>query len=368
MSGSMTMLPRYHGGFDDGNSDVSLVLSGPPERHVTIPSAVSLGTLAKMTRVVSGRDGVDYLRQGDALQGGEYVVKYDQTEYYVGSLALKEAREEKTGRGDITRYWSRKALVRLLATVGALIPQDCELFLVTGLPVNSFTRENAGRVKEALNGSHAFQWNGRDRFVRVHVMRVVMEAAGALITYGAEGKRTRQGVIDIGGRTTDIYAAEGQHPLVDWCRGIPIGVESVGDLLSAKYQEAYGRALTPAEIRACLMGYFTGFTMPIRTHGRSVSGADLSRWMAEAISTVAQEIVGFISASWRSSEEGGIAEDLDPVLLIGGGAYSFYKDLHAHIPHILTPDRPELANAEGYAALAQVTYERTVRSSQESAS
>jgi hypothetical protein len=41
------------------------------------------------------------------------------------------------------------------------------------------------------------------------------------------------------------------------------------------------------------------------------------------------------------------------VLLVGGGAYYFYREIAPLIPHVTVPQQPELANALGYAALAR---------------
>jgi len=46
------------------------------------------------------------------------------------------------------------------------------------------------------------------------------------------------------------------------------------------------------------------------------------------------------------------------VLLVGGGAYYAAEHLRARIPHLLIPQRPELANAVGYAALAHELAQR----------
>jgi hypothetical protein len=46
------------------------------------------------------------------------------------------------------------------------------------------------------------------------------------------------------------------------------------------------------------------------------------------------------------------------VLLVGGGAYYGAEHLRARIPHLLIPQRPELANAVGYAALAHELTQR----------
>ena len=53
----------------------------------------------------------------------------------------------------------------------------------------------------------------------VLVLKTIMEGAGAIIAYGANGDIT-QGCIDVGGRTTDLFVAEGQVPILHQCSRI----------------------------------------------------------------------------------------------------------------------------------------------------
>jgi hypothetical protein len=48
-----------------------------------------------------------------------------------------------------------------------------------------------------------------------------------------------------------------------------------------------------------------------------------------------------------------VATDIAKVLLVGGGAYYFSRDIATIIPHITVPTQPELANALGYSELAR---------------
>src|SRR2546429_4210053 len=72
-------------------------------------------------------------------------------------------------------------------------------------------------IKAALDGTHVFTMdNGMTfRHVTIEVATVVMEGSGTLIAYGDRtmSKTTESAVIDIGGRTTDLYVARGQVPV-----------------------------------------------------------------------------------------------------------------------------------------------------------
>lgn len=69
--------------------------------------------------------------------------------------------------------------------------------------------------------------------------------------------------------------------------------------------------------------------------------------------SVSRDITTFLSQTWASGELGAVGTDLAKVILVGGGAYYFYRDIARLIPHIMVPPQPELANALGYAELAR---------------
>jgi hypothetical protein len=162
----------------------------------------------------------------------------------------------------------------------------------------------------------------------------------------------RQAVMDIGGRTTDLYTSDGQAPLIPLCRGAAVGVELAAELLSATVQSQCGRALTPQETRSILRATVgSGQYPPVYVNGQEISPIDLRQWAEEALRSIGRDIATFVSQSWTNSELGTVATDLAKVLLVGGGAYYFYRDIVNLIPHVTVPLQPELANALGYAAL-----------------
>lgn len=68
-----------------------------------------------------------------------------------------------------------------------------------------------------------FWLNGERRVMHVHSVKCMMEGAGALIAYGSNDDNTLQGVIDIGGQTTDLFLAKGQRPLSNLSRAKRLG-------------------------------------------------------------------------------------------------------------------------------------------------
>src|SRR5260370_17644810 len=136
--------------------------------------------------------------------------------------------------------------------MAALLIPDTEfgLYVVTGLPAETYIKNMAMRntIKAALDGRHIFTTDNGSTFrrVTVEVATVVMEGAGALITYGDKSmsKTAESAVIDIGGRTTDLYVARGQIPVTDYCKGKPLGVESAAQMLMHTFETEYKRSLS----------------------------------------------------------------------------------------------------------------------------
>jgi hypothetical protein len=297
-----------------------------------------------------------------------YVIRlYDEeTAYAVGELALQQVIEAYNGRGDIQRYASHFSLRGLLTVAASLIPDPVfGLYVVVGLPAETYIKNTGLRndIKAALDGAHLFTMNGQIRSTTVEVATVVMEGAGALIAYGDKtiSKTMESAVIDIGGRTTDLYVARGQIPVTDFCRGKPLGVEAATQLLIDLCERKFDRTLSLFEAREVMHAYASNGqrSFPeITVYGRSIGAENLERLAAEAVAQIGSEIVSFVSSAWRQNDRGAVAASFKPVLCIGGGVYYFYSAMKKRIPHLTRPDDPIHANALGYCTLASRLWQR----------
>ncbi len=347
-------MKTYAYGHDFGNAETCGVafVSGRKTTRCVV-SAIAQGDLDNLRRL------------GVMLEPSRHFVyrcEADATEQFVGDLALEQSAMSFSGRGDISRYWSEKSLIMLLTVASSLI-NDSEfgLNVVTGLPVQTYLGdpECRKRIKQALEGTHTFYFNDSRRTIHVSVNRVIMEGAGATFAHPAPDKLYRQGVIDIGGRTTDLFVAEGPTPVRSLCDGKALGVEIAGDLLSSSFLRKYGRDLRSYEIRRILRAYASRSPLPpIMARGEPV--ADIRELTREALQRIGDEIVSFISASWGESETGlEVASSFFSVLSIGGGAHYFYEQLRERVPNLQFIERPEEANAYGYALFAESQLQRT---------
>jgi plasmid segregation protein ParM len=358
------MMPVYAYGHDYGNAETGGVLFDRTmmQHALTLPSATALGSLYELAgmRSALGESFTD--RPAAALQKGEYVLESNGDEWFVGELALKQTRHATTARGDISRYASIRSLHLLLVVSAALIPpsvKEYHLDVVTGLPVETFSNADLRRkVRQALEGEHRFSLNGVQRLAVVRVRNIIMEGAGALIAYGVDGEIT-QGCIDVGGRTTDLFVAEGQLPILPRCTGRDLGIEAAADQLSARFQARYHRPLKLSELRDILRAHAQRRAYPvISANGAQVNTYELRQWTEQALANLGNEIASFIGSAWNASESGAVGSDIGRVLLVGGGAYYVVEPLRARISHLVVSPHPELANALGYAALANELSQR----------
>ena len=328
----------YACGFDPGNSDTTvMVADGSGFLSRTIPSYTATETLERLI-------SIDY-----HLKRDDFVYRDDSTEEYIGSLARRQSTMASSGYGDVNRYWDDRSRHLLLTVSSSLIEdKEYELLVVTGLPIRPYiaSQDNRRKVRRCLEGVHQFTINGRDeRIVHINTVRVVMEGAGAMIMYGLPG-RHRQGVIDVGGFTTDLFASEGQEPLQQYCDGIRLGVEHAGRIINDTFNSKYGRELSRDELSDILRGK----TDMVYADGEQISG--LRAMARSAIDEIGRRIASEVASRWNNTNRGIAAGDFARVLLIGGGAYYYHQHLRSVIPAISTVNEPEKANALGYATLS----------------
>lgn len=330
-------------GLDAGNSEATLTVApGGKGSALTIPSYLGSGTLDELLRVRGGAGS-------EALRTGEHVLEYAGRSAFVGTLALEQSGDASSARGDVSRSWNGHSLRLLLTLAGALLKgNDLTVRVVTGLPIAVWSKATVKQVQRSLCGAHTFTLNGRTRTLHVDGCMVLMEGAGALAVYGLT-EDVPQAVIDVGGRTTDLFWAKGMQPDVSRCAGLSVGVEQAGDQLCDQFLRTYARELQRQEVRSVLRAYAHGTDAPpLYADGARVH---LNGEVGAAIDTVADSIGSFVAQRWRSSERGKVAGEAARVLLIGGGAYYLADHLKRLIPHLEVPKAPELANAQGYLAV-----------------
>ncbi len=356
---------KWYGiGDDFGNSEISTAVSNGGGQPLVRSIPTAFKDVTDMRQLESlGQDlnSINSIR----LHG-------EDISYVLGDFALAQYKDAWNGRGDIMRYASKYHKIGLLSSAASMIPdREFGLYIVTGLPATTFIKKPdlRGKMKEALDGTHVFTTDmGKTwRTVAVEVVNVIMEGAGALLYYGSRSsnKDEMHAVIDIGGRTTDLYVAQGQRPLQDYCKGTPIGVESAADIVKSLCEQKHDLEVSNHDAQLILRAFSTGNSSHYPTmmvYGRQVPWIALQDIAQEAANNVADRLVSFVSSAWNENERGSVGSRFSTVLNIGGGTFYFHTALKRRIPHLSRPSDPVHANAQGYSTLAARLGEQKQRS------
>jgi plasmid segregation protein ParM len=350
----------YPYGHDFGNAEMCGVLL--PNKNQTVSTSIPTA-FCKVDPVQMKNLGVETEDNIIQLAG-------EETAYGIGLIALTQSVDPWNGRGDPYRYASRYSLRAILSISASLIPdKEYGLIVVGGLPAEIYMKNESLRqeIKKALSGDWGFSTDGgkTTRMCHIQYRATLMEGAGALVAYGDEKQASPQGqgIIDIGGRTTDLYVARGGQPVLDFCKGKPLGVEAATAMMVAAFERKYRFPISPLEARQIMHAYANtkgggkkkaAAYPPLTIFGNPISPEEIAALVQEAVRSVGEDIVSFVAATWRQSDATSqIGARFSPVICIGGGVYYFFDSLKKRIPHLVQPINPTGANAHGYALAAQ---------------
>jgi Actin like proteins N terminal domain len=314
----------YSFGYDFGNAETC---------GVTYKNGRKI--MESMPTAVSRDSGSRLLNIGVSMRPDHYIIQMDgkRAEFFIGSLALEQGSDIWNGYGDPGRYWSSKSLMSLLTLASSMIPdEEFKMSVVTGIPVESYSGNPANRqlIRDALSGTHTFTINKQRRIIHINVDKVIMEGAGAAIAYGSA--KGRQGMVDIGGRTTDLYASNGQSPDLKYCHGTPIGVQTAMDNINSSFEQMYGVKLEKQFLRDLMYAYSTEQSLPFAyVRGEKIW---MESFVSESVEQTVESLVSFIRSKWRSNEsDTAVASGFERVTVVGGGAYYFFSQIKRDIPH-----------------------------------
>ena len=368
-------LKWYPYGHDFGNAEMSgaiLNKNGTPNAR-SIPTA-----FVKTNKVTMQGLGVGVNKKNAFV----FQFEGEEVAYALGELALSQSRDPWNGRGDIERYASRHALRGMLTIASTLIKDEAfGLYVVGGLPAETYMKNTSLRkkIKAELDGTYKFTVDAGKtwRTAEVKVVNIVMEGAGALIAYGDKNATSRaheSAVIDIGGRTTDLYVARGQVPVTEYCKGKPVGVETATLAFMEAFENLHDLPLSLLQAREVMHTYAENLAAKnaaepgkkwkknaypeMSVFGQVVEQSEIERLVKEAITNTANEIVSFVASTWRQGDTGTVAGTFKPVYCIGGGYYYFYEAVKRRIKHLEHPEQPQNANVIGYATLATRMHEK----------
>lgn len=266
----------------------------------------------------------------------------------VGEGAIRQSRF-LSRREDRKWIESQQYRVLLLAALtGLTTATSPELTIITGLPVAYY--DDRDSLRDRLLGDHRASREGnRAQLFRVTDCRVIPQPFGAILSMAMDqnGRIVDEalvggqvGVIDIGGKTTNLLAVDKMAEVGIETTSVDTGawdvVRVLRDFMARNYADR-------GEIRDHQI------VDAIRAKGFRYFGQwiDISSAIQDALQPMAEVIVSQASQLWNGG--GG----LDAILISGGGAVLFGDRLTAHFRHARIVDDPVHANALGYYRFGQ---------------
>jgi len=230
------------------------------------------------------------------------------------------------------------ALVRAYQSVNAT---ENELCVVSGLPMAFFNRD-AETLKSIIFGDHTAKIKGRESTVGVRNVRIVPQPFGTVLDYAlnddggivSDRAEMRIGVIDVGGKTTNILSVEKLAELSREATSVNVGgwtvVKAFTDVLQSEYPDIDDRASMIEKILVNKNFIY---------YGERIDAVDL---ITPITTRAAEQISAEITQRWGSGAQ------FEKVLVTGGGARLVGEALLDMLPQAEVVSDPISANARGF--------------------
>lgn len=318
-------------GVDDGYAETNVVVldeSGGVKLQMSIPSRARAGSFATSVGDFSKNKGVSPCYETEG------------TQFTVGDF-----KDSETARFDNYPFsgMNRAIIMHALRTAGL---SENLLNIGTGLPISTYFKNgvvNKSAIdmkKESLKKAISALDNSAMPRIKSH--QVFPEGLAAFIDYAIDDAGELRinpneetiGIVDIGGRTTDI-AVVVPYLTIDHARSgsQDIGVLNLLEALKSAVSEKLNADVPLHLIDKALR------TRKLIAWGNS---HDVGELIDECTKNVFERIVREMDRRFGS------AVDITKILLVGGGARVF-SNVSAQYPNIVIPDDPEYANARGFA-------------------
>jgi plasmid segregation protein ParM len=220
--------------------------------------------------------------------------------------------------------------------------------VVTGLPVSYFA--DAEKLKQILTAEHQFSANGETKTFQI-IARIIPQPFGSLIdaAFDFDGKildgkivRGKIGVIDIGGKTTNILTVDNLQEVARKTTGVNVGgweiVRHLREILKQSNQDLADE-LRDHDLANIIKTKVANF------HGKEI---DFSMAVDAAVNPVAEDIIAEAAQVWQSGAT------VDKIFITGGGAMLVGMKLKQRFSHAVIVDDPIFSNVRGYYKLAVI--------------
>lgn len=227
--------------------------------------------------------------------------------------------------------------------------KNAQLDLVTGLPVAFYA--DKGQVIDRLTGFHQIKRQGRHaQGFTIQTVKVIPQPFGSLLDscLSNTGKVTdktlaggRVGVLDIGGKTTNLLVVNRLSEIVKETDSVNVG----GNLAAQQLSTAL-LALCPG---LSLRKYELAQAIISKTVVYKTATVDISETVDAILAPIASQIIAEVTRAWNG------AVNFSALLVSGGGALLFGDAIRERFPYARVVSDPVFANARGFWKLAQRT-------------
>jgi plasmid segregation protein ParM len=229
-------------------------------------------------------------------------------------------------------------------TAGALhfMRVDRVDLLVLGLPVAHYMARRA-ELERSMTGTFEV---GKKKKVEVRKVLVVAQPQGALYgafgnAAGAERKRGRSLVIDAGSRTFDWLVTRNNRVIGKMSHSVNRGVHDMITKIAAAIAEEVGEDYRNLEA----VDEALRTRMPLRAYQRSFDLKRFDNMIQKIADQAVTEIQGRI----------GSTDDLEDIVVVGGGAHLFRAAIKRKFPAIKVSEvtEPLYANVRGFQLMGE---------------
>ncbi len=274
----------------------------------------------------------------------DFIVKIPgDGEWMIGETAVAESRI--VSRREDRKWISTPEYYRLFIAALSKV-NDSIVSIVTGLPV-AFYDDKDDLEKILKAGEHIFSANGSDRKVTIDKCLVIPQPFGtvACLALDENGNITDKelagsnvGVIDIGGKTTNILTVSKLSEVERQTISINTGgwdiIRDVKNQLNKIYPAMEDqRDHDMAEIVK---------NKAITLYGNKINITDI---VDNIVSPLAQQVVSEATQMWGSGS------GLSKIIIAGGGAFFVSDYIKQKFPHAIMVDDPVFSNVIGYYKL-----------------
>jgi plasmid segregation protein ParM len=285
-----------------------------------------------------------YERASFSLNGSHdmFITLENGSKWFVGETAVAQSRF--AARREDANWIESKEYYRLfLAALATNSKRSSDVQIVTGLPVNYYTKDK-NRLANIMTGRHKVKLNNNNwTTFNVTDVRVIPQPFGTLLAvaldgngrvYDADYATANVGIIDIGGKTTNLLSVNRLKEISKETASINMGAWDLVRHLKAHLRENYPDIdLRDHEIAQVLkQGWLPYFNQEI----------DIQPIINELIAPIASAIIAEAGQLW------GTAARLGSIICTGGGANIVGPFIENHFRHAWTIEEPEYANVTGY--------------------